>query len=100
MSKIQLAKRIYKTQIKKYLPDLGVIFIFMIINGAATASVAWLLDPAIKKIFIEKDSKMLFIIPALIVVAFVAKSISLYFTRIQSVNISFKVKEKYTKKFS
>ena len=97
MSKIQLAKRIYKTQIKKYLPDLGVIFIFMIINGAATAAVAWLLDPAIKKIFIEKDNKMLFIIPALIVIAFVAKSISLYFTRIQSVNISFKVKESIQK---
>jgi len=97
MNKIQLIKRIYKTQIKKYLPDLGVIFIFMIINGAATAAVAWLLDPAIKKIFIEKDNKMLFVIPFLIVISFIAKSISLYFTRIQSVNISFKVKESIQK---
>lgn len=97
MNKFQLAKRIYKTQIKKYLPDLGVIFIFMLINGAATASVAWLLDPAIKKIFIEKDTQMLFLIPCLIVIAFVAKSISLYFTRIQSINISFKVKESIQK---
>jgi len=97
MNKIELAKRIYKTQIKKYLPDLGIILIFMIINGAATAAVAWLLDPAIKKIFIEKDNQMLFLIPLFIVIAFVAKSISLYFTRIQSVNISFKVKESIQK---
>ena len=97
MNKIELAKRIYKTQIKKYLPDLGIILIFMIINGAATAAVAWLLDPAIKKIFIEKDNQMLFLIPLFIVIAFVAKSVSLYFTRIQSVNISFKVKESIQK---
>ena len=55
MNKLQLSKRIYRTQIKKYIPDLIIIVIFMIINGAATAGVAWLLDPAIKKIFIEKD---------------------------------------------
>ena len=49
MNKFQLSKRIYRTQIKKYIPDLLIIFVFMILNGAATAGVAWLLDPAIKK---------------------------------------------------
>ena len=97
MSKKILIKRIYKTQIKKYLPDLIIVIFFMIINGAATASVAWLLDPAIKKIFIEKDKQMLFLIPLFIVVAFVLKAISLYFTRILSINISFKVKESIQK---
>ena len=97
MSKKILIKRIYKTQIKKYLPDLIIVIFFMIINGAATASVAWLLDPAIKKIFIEKDKQMLFLIPLFIVIAFVVKAISLYFTRILSINISFKVKESIQK---
>ena len=75
MNKIQLSKRIYKTQIKKYLPDLGVVLIFMIINGAATAAVAWLLDPAIKLIFIEKNMEMLYLIPIAIVITFVIKAI-------------------------
>ena len=97
MNKIQLSKRIYKTQIKKYLPDLGVVLIFMIINGAATAAVAWLLDPAIKLIFIEKNMQMLYLIPIAIVVTFVIKAISLYFTRVQSINISFKIKESIQK---
>ncbi len=97
MNKVQLLKRIYKTQIKKYLPDLGIIIIFMLLNGAATAAVAWLLDPAIKKIFIEKDKQMLFLIPIFIVCAFLVKSVSLYFTRIQSINISFKIKESIQK---
>ena len=69
----------------------------MIIHGASTAAVAWLLDPAIKKIFLEKDKVMLFLIPAAIVITFLIKSLSLYFTRIQSINISFKVKESIQK---
>ena len=97
MNKLQLSKRIYRTQIKKYIPDLIIIVIFMIINGAATAGVAWLLDPAIKKIFIEKDKLYLYLIPAAIVVTFLVRSVSLYLTRIQTINISYKIKESIQK---
>jgi len=97
VNKFELLKRIYRTQIKKYIPDLGVVLIFMVINGAATAAVAWLLDPAIKLIFIEKNVQMLYLIPIAIVITFVIKAISLYFTRIQSINISFKIKESIQK---
>ena len=69
----------------------------MIINGAATAGVAWLLDPAIKKIFIEKDKLYLYLIPAAIVVTFLIRSVSLYLTRIQTINISYKIKESIQK---
>jgi subfamily B ATP-binding cassette protein MsbA len=97
MNKIQLIKRIYKTQIKKYIPELLVVLIFMVITGAATAAVAWLLDPAIKKIFIEKDKTMLILIPVGIILAFTIKAISLYITRVKSIQISFKVKESIQK---
>jgi len=97
MNRIQLIKRIYKTQIKKYVPELLVVLIFMVITGASTAAVAWLLDPAIKKIFIEKDKTMLILIPFGIVLAFTIKAISLYITRIKSIQISFKVKESIQK---
>ena len=69
----------------------------MVLHGASTAAVAWLLDPAIKKIFIEQDKLMLYLIPVAIVITFLIKSLSLYFTRIQSINISFKVKESIQK---
>lgn len=72
----------------------------MIITGIATASVAWLLDPAIKKIFIEKDKKMLILIPVGIVFAFSIKAASLYITRIKSIEISFKIKESIQKKLA
>jgi subfamily B ATP-binding cassette protein MsbA len=97
VNKLQLSKRIYRTQIKKYIPDLIIIVIFMIINGAATAGVAWLLDPAIKKIFIEKDKFYLYLIPVAIVITFLIRSVSLYLTRIQTINISYNIKESIQK---
>ena len=97
MGKVSLLKRIYKTQIKKYIKDLIVVIFFMLLTGASTAAVAWLLDPAIKKIFIEKDQAMLVYIPLGIIFAFLIKSISLYFTRILSIQISFKIKESIQK---
>ena len=97
MNKLELSKRIYRTQIKKYIPDLVIVVIFMVINGAATAGVAWLLDPAIKKIFIEKDKFMLYVIPAAIVITFLLRSVSLYLTRILTINISYKIKESIQK---
>ena len=97
MNKSQLIKRIYRTQIKKYIPDLLIVVIFMVLHGASTAGVAWLLDPAIKKIFLEKDNLMLYLIPLAIVITFLIRSLSLYFVRIQSINISFKVKESIQK---
>ena len=97
MNKVELSKRIYRTQIKKYIPDLVIVIIFMVINGAATAGVAWLLDPAIKKIFIEKDKVMLYVIPAAIVITFLLRSVSLYLTRILTINISYKIKESIQK---
>ena len=91
MKKINLIKRIFKTQVKQYFSQILIIFLFIIISALATASVAWLLDPAIKKIFIEKNKTLLFIIPALIILAFIIKSISIYIIKIKTIKISFNV---------
>ena len=89
--KIKLISRIFRTQVKRYFSQVVVIFIFIIISALATASVAWLLDPAIKKIFIEKNKLLLFIIPGLIVLAFIIKSISVYLIKIKTIKISYNI---------
>jgi ATP-binding cassette, subfamily B, bacterial MsbA len=73
------------------LSQVLIIFLFIIVSALATAAVAWLLDPAIKKIFIEKNKTLLIIIPGLIILAFIVKSISLYIIRIKTIKISFNV---------
>jgi len=91
MTKFELIKRIFRTQVKRYLSQVLIIFFFIIVSALATAAVAWLLDPAIKKIFIEKNKTLLIIIPGLIILAFIVKSISLYIIRIKTIKISFNV---------
>ena len=91
MTKFELIKRIFRTQVKRYLSQVLIIFLFIIVSALATAAVAWLLDPAIKKIFIEKNKTLLIIIPGLIILAFIVKSISLYIIRIKTIKISFNV---------
>lgn len=91
MNKLDLIKRIFRTQVKRHLSQFIIIFLFIIISAMATSAVAWLLDPAIKKIFIEKNRTLLVIIPALIILAFVIKSISTYIIRIKTIKISFNI---------
>ena len=91
MDKIDLIKRIFKTQVRRYLSQILIIFLFILVSAGATAGVAWLLDPAIKKIFVEKNTKLLFVIPALIVFAFMLKSIATYIIRVKTIKISYSV---------
>ena len=91
MNKIELIKRIFRTQVKKYVSQILIIFLFIIISAISTSAVAWLLDPAIKKIFIEKNKTLLLIIPSLIILAFLIKSISIYIIRIKNIKISFNI---------
>ena len=59
----------------------------------STSATAWLLDPAIEKIFLNKDQTLIFIIPLAIIIAFSAKGISLYFAKLIMINVSEEVKK-------
>ena len=91
MTKLELIKRIFKSQVKKYIPELFLAFIFIILTSITTAITAWLLDPAIKEIFENKNNKMLYIIPVAIVFTFVLKAFSIYGTRIVTIKVGIKI---------
>ena len=55
MNKIDLVKRIFRTQVKRYIPELSLTFLFIILTSLTTAATAWLLDPAIKEIILAND---------------------------------------------
>jgi len=73
--------RLYKNYIKKHLTKLIVALFLSIGVAGGTAAIAWLLDPAVKKIFVEQDKTMILLIPAAIIIAFSIKGLSLYFAR-------------------
>ena len=55
MNNISILKRLYKDYTKKYLKKIFIAVFFSILLAGSTSSVAYLLDPAIKKLFIEKN---------------------------------------------
>ena len=91
MTKLELVKRIFKTQVKKYIPELSITFIFIILTSLTTAATAWLLDPAIKEIFVNKNTKMLYLIPVTIIFTFILKAFSIYGTRIITIKVGIKI---------
>ncbi|MEY4343483.1 MAG: hypothetical protein RI970_176 [Pseudomonadota bacterium] len=91
MTKLELVNRIFKTQVKKYIPELSITFIFIILTSITTAATAWLLDPAIKEIFENKNTKMLYLIPIAIIFTFILKAFSVYGTRIITIKVGIKI---------
>jgi ATP-binding cassette, subfamily B, bacterial MsbA len=91
MNKLDLVKRIFRTQIKKYIPELSLTFLFIILTSLTTAATAWLLDPAIKEIFENKNIKMLYFIPLAIVLTFIIKAFAIYGTRIVTIKVGIKI---------
>ena len=92
MNNIQILKRLYLDYTKKYLKKILISVFFTILLAGSTSSVAYLLDPAIKQLFIEKKQSYIFLIPFLIILAFTIKSISLYIAKVIMIGVSVEVK--------
>ena len=81
MRNIDIIKRLYNNYTKQFLPKILLSVFFSVLVAGSTASIAWLLDPAIKKIFIDKDQTLTLVIPLIIILAFSTKGVSLYFAK-------------------
>ena len=86
-------KRLYKDYSKKFLNKIIFSAFFSIIVAVSTSGIAWLLDPAIKKIFIEKDETLIFVIPGFIIIAFATKGISLYLAKSTMIKVGEEIKK-------
>ena len=82
MKKTEILKRLFFEYTNKHIKKIFLSVFFSVLVAGSTSSIAYLLDPAIKKIFIEKDQTLIFVIPILIITAFAAKGISLYLAKI------------------
>tara|TARA_B100001057_G_scaffold500324_1_gene614737 strand:+ start:893 stop:2629 length:1737 start_codon:yes stop_codon:yes gene_type:complete len=94
MLKKDIYKRLYKDYSKKYLDKIILSAFFSILVAGSTSSIAWLLDPAIKKLFIEKDQSLIIFIPLMIILAFTTKGLSLYFAKATMIGVGEEIKKK------
>ena len=95
-----LLERLFKQYVKKHLRRIFIALILSIIVAGSTAGIAWLLDPAVKKIFIEKNEVLAWSIPLLIIIAFSSKGLSLYFARINIIRVGEEVAGELQKKIA
>ncbi len=92
--------RLYKEYVRKHLKRIFVALILSIIVAGSTSSIAWLLDPAVKKIFIEQDKTYAWAIPVLIIISFASKGLSLFFARTNIIRVSEEVAGELQKKIA
>ena len=93
MNNKQILSRLYNDYTKRFLKKIFIAAFFSIFVAGSTSSIAWLLDPAIKKIFIEKDQTLILIIPLLIIIAFTTKGVSLYLAKTIMIGVGEEVKK-------
>ena len=77
-----ILKRLYKDHVNRYLDRIFLSLFLSLIVSLSTSAIAWLLDPAVKKIFIENNQTYAWVIPLAIIIAFSSKGICLYLARI------------------
>ena len=93
MNNLDILKRLYKSYTSKFISKIFLAALLSVLVAISTSVTAWLLDPAIEKIFINKDQTLIYIIPLLIIVAFSSKGISLYLARTIMIKVSEEVKK-------
>jgi subfamily B ATP-binding cassette protein MsbA len=89
----QTLKRLYQDYTSNYLKNIIFASLLSVIVAGSTSAIAWLLDPAIEKIFIEKNQTLILLIPFAIIIAFTAKGVSLYFAKILMTKVGEEIKK-------
>ena len=95
MLRTEILRRLYRDYTKKFLNKIIISVFFSVLVAISTSAIAWLLDPAIKKLFIEKDKTLIFTIPFLIIIAFTTKGFSLYIAKATMISVGEEIKKNF-----
>ena len=93
MTDVEILKRLFKDYTKKYVPSILLALLFSLILAASTSAIAWLLDPAVEKLFIQKNQSLMLLIPLGIIFAFASKGVSLYLAKTIMISVAEEVKK-------
>jgi len=93
MSNLKIIDRLFQTYTRKFLFKIFLSVFFSLVVAASTSAIAWILDPAVKKIFIDKDQTLILVLPIGIILAFFAKGLSLYLAKTTMINVGANIVE-------
>ena len=97
---IIILKRLYKEYVKRHFKRIILSLVLSLFVAGSTSATAWLLDPAVKKIFIDQNKTLAWLIPLGIIFAFSTKGISLYLARINIIKVGWKISGELQKKIA
>ena len=89
---IGIIKRLFKDYTIKHVNKILLAIIFSILVAASTSAIAYLLDPAIEKIFINHDETLMYLMPIAIIVVFATKGMSMYFAKVIMTRVAHELK--------
>ncbi len=93
MNNVKTLKRLYKDYTKKHLKKIILSILLSLLVAGSTSSIAYLLDPAIKEIFVKRDQTLIIIIPLFIILAFSVKGLSLYIAKVLMIGVAAEVRK-------
>ena len=93
-------KRLYKNYIKEHMFRILMALALSVVVATSTSSIAWLLDPAVKKIFIDQDKTYAYLIPIAIIIAFTMKGVSLFLARTNVIKVGYWICAKLQRQMS
>ena len=94
----KILRRLYLEYVKIHFKRIVLCLILSITVAGTSSAIAWLLDPAVKKIFVEKDQTLAWLIPIVIIFTFSLKGLSLYFARLNIAIVGQKISGELQKK--
>ncbi|WP_428670080.1 ABC transporter transmembrane domain-containing protein, partial [Roseibium sp.] len=75
---VQLIKRLFSENFRKYLPKYLLAFVFMGMIAATTAASAWIMRDVVNEVFVNKDEAMVYVIAVTVLVIFSLKGAATY----------------------
>ena len=97
---LAILKRLYREHVRRYFKRILLSLLLSLIVASSTTATAWLLDPAVQKIFIDKDKTLAWLIPLGIIFAFSSKGISLYLARVNIITVGNRIAGELQKKIA
>jgi len=75
---IKLVKRLIKEHVRPYFGKMFIAAICMAIVAAATATNAWLMQPVLDEVFLNKNTQLLLLVPIVVMTIAIVKGLASY----------------------
>ena len=87
----QIVGRLMREHIKGYIPQMLLAVLFMALVAATTAAYAWMVQPILDEVFIDKDHSRLMLITVAVLVVFVVKGLADYAQTVIMARVSMRI---------